>query len=89
MLVLTDIYPAGENPIAGVTSQLIADAVTAQAGPKTIHIPDLKDVAPHLLGILQPGDLVLTLGAGTVWTIGTELVRILSQPALAKQAIEA
>ncbi len=49
MLVLTDIYPAGENPIAGVTSQLIADAVTAQAGPRQSTYRNLKDVAPHLL----------------------------------------
>jgi len=56
--------PPGKRPLPGVTSELIADAVTAQAGPKTIRIRDLKEVVPYLLELIQPGDLVLTLGAG-------------------------
>ena len=86
LLIITDIYAAGETPIAGVTSELIADAVTAQAGPKTIRIRDLKEVVPYLLELIQPGDLVLTLGAGNVWTAGAELIQALAP---VKQVIEA
>ncbi|NLG86612.1 MAG: UDP-N-acetylmuramate--L-alanine ligase [Firmicutes bacterium] len=89
LLIVTDIYPAGETPIAGVSASLIVDAVRAHAGPDTIHIPDLKDVAPYLIGLVRPGDLVLTLGAGNVWTAGVQLVQALTQPIPVKQVIEA
>lgn len=88
LLIITDIYSAGEEPIAGVNSELIVNAVAAQAGPKTIYIPNLKDVVPYLLNVLQPGDLILTLGAGNVWSVGAELVQALAQTVAVKQAIE-
>lgn len=78
-LIITDIYPAGEAPIAGVSSKLIVDAVAAQDGPYPVYIPKLKDVVPYLLGRLRPGDLVLTVGAGNVWTVGVELVAALGR----------
>ena len=77
-LIVTDIYSAGETPIAGVSAKLIVDAVLAEGGPDTIHIPDLKDVVSYLLKFTKPGDLVLTLGAGNVWQAGEELIRMLS-----------
>jgi UDP-N-acetylmuramate--alanine ligase len=66
VLVLTDIYPAGEDPIAGVTGRALFEEVR-RFGHKQVHFePDLKKV-PALLGkILAPGDIVLVLGAGNV-----------------------
>ncbi len=74
---LTDIYRAREQPIAGVTSQLIADAA-ARAG----HAPDWfglrADATAGLRGLVLPGDLVLTMGAGDVTRVGPELLATLS-----------
>lgn len=85
-LIITGIYSAGEAPIAGVSAQLIVDAVAAQAGLQPVYIPELKDVVPYLLDHVHPGDLVLTVGAGNVWTVGEELVAALSQEKRAAQA---
>lgn len=85
-LIITDIYPAGEAPIAGVSAKLIVDAVAAQAGPCPVYIPELKDVVPYLLGRVRPGDLVLTIGAGNVWTVGEQLVKALTQEKIAAEA---
>ncbi|MGI6128640.1 MAG: UDP-N-acetylmuramate--L-alanine ligase [bacterium] len=89
LVIVTDIYAAGEQPIAGVSANLIIDSIKAHAGPSAVHVPDLQDVVSYLTGVLQPGDLVLTMGAGNVSTIGNQLVKALSQKAPVKQAIEA
>ena len=77
VFALTDIYKAREQPIAGVTSQLIADAA-AHAG----HAPEwlgLRSAATTgVLALLQPGDVVLTMGAGDVTAVGPELLAALA-----------
>jgi UDP-N-acetylmuramate--alanine ligase len=66
VLVLTEIYPAGEDPIAGVTGRALYEEVR-QFGHKQVHFePDLKGIGPLLRTILVPGDMVLVLGAGNV-----------------------
>jgi UDP-N-acetylmuramate--alanine ligase len=66
VLVLTEIYPAGEDPIPGVTGRALYEEVR-QFGHKQVHFePDLKRVGALLQTILQPGDIVLVLGAGNV-----------------------
>lgn len=76
VVALTDIYMAREQPITGVSSQLIADAA-ASAG----HAPDWMglraDATDAVLGLLMPGDVVLTMGAGDVTQIGPELLAAL------------
>jgi UDP-N-acetylmuramate--alanine ligase len=66
VLVLTEIYPAGEDPIPGVTGRALYEEVR-QFGHKQVHFePDLKRIGALLQTILQPGDIVLVLGAGNV-----------------------
>jgi len=74
VLVLTDVYPAREQPIEGVSGELIATAARA-AGQRSVHyIEDKNKLAEALKGIVQPGDMVLTLGAGDIWKVGLELL---------------
>lgn len=74
VLVLTDIYPAGEPPREGVSGKLIHDAVTTRGSSKgasaVVWAPSLGDVARALEGILREGDLLMTVGAGDVRDIG-------------------
>jgi len=64
-LIITDVYAAGEAPRPGVTGKLIVDAVLeAHPWREVAWIPSLDDVATYLAGMLRPGDLCLTLGAG-------------------------
>lgn len=73
---IADIYPARETPIDGVTSQLIADAMTRRGlpprwmGPRSALAAALKDAA-------QDGDIVLTIGAGDITKTGPELLALL------------
>ena len=81
-LYVTDIYPASEPPIPGITGQTIVDAVHERGPVEAQFLPDLKH-AHHILGNrLRPGDLFLTLGAGNVHEIGTRIaqdLRILTE----------
>jgi UDP-N-acetylmuramate--alanine ligase len=80
VVALTDIYKAREQPIAGVTSDLIANAAAA-AG----HAPDWQglraDATAALRSLVRPGDLVLTMGAGDVTQVGPELLAALATSA--------
>ena len=64
-LVITDIYsPPGEPPIAGVTSERLAQMVRENSNPNTVYRATKEDVELHLLQHARPGDLVITMG---VW----------------------
>lgn len=69
VVIVTDVYGAGEQPVAGVTGQLVADAASA-TGVETHYVPSVADVPAHLLDLVCPGDLVLTVGAGDITEVG-------------------
>jgi UDP-N-acetylmuramate--alanine ligase len=74
-VVLTDVYGAGEDPVPGVTGKLIADAVcSALPGRPVAYLPHRDELVGYLAGSLQPGDAVLTMGAGDVTSLGDELL---------------
>ena len=73
VVVVTDVYGAGELPIPGVTGKLVVDALSeASRGVRVIYLPHRSDVAPFLAREVRPGDLVLTLGAGDITMVGDE-----------------
>jgi UDP-N-acetylmuramate--alanine ligase len=77
---LADIYPAREQPIAGVTSDLIADAMAA-AGRAPRWRGAVGELAVALAPSLQPGDLVVTMGAGDITRVGPLLLAAAGTPA--------
>lgn len=79
VVIVNDIYSAGEEPIAGVSAGLIADAVQASKGERPQQLPTGRKTVDYLTGILREGDLVLTMGAGDVWKTGVELVNRLKE----------
>ncbi len=85
-IVLTDIYAAGEEPIPGVTLERLAAAVRASAGAPVDVVPMVEDVASVLAGLVQPGDLVITLGAGSIGTVADRLIGLLSRAAASEIA---
>jgi len=78
-IVLTDIYGAGEDPIAGVTIDALAEAVRREAGRPVEIARRIEDVAPLLARLARPGDVVLTLGAGSIGSVAAKLVDALEK----------
>lgn len=75
-VVLMDVYSAGEAPVPGVSGKTLVDAVLARAPRSHVtYLPHRADIAPYMCAYVKPGDLVLTMGAGDVTTIGPDLVR--------------
>lgn len=74
-LILTDIYPAGEDRIEGVESKALFERIREYGHKDVVHIPEKKEIVDHLLRIINPGDMVITLGAGDIWQVSEELLR--------------
>jgi UDP-N-acetylmuramate--alanine ligase len=74
VLLLTDIYPAGEEPIPGVTAEALALAIGEKGHRSVAYAGNLKSAAARLAEEAREGDVVLTLGAGGVWTAGEDLL---------------
>ena len=78
VVVLTDIYPAGEAPIPGVTLDALAAVV--RPAVKTLHVvPGLADVPAAVARLAETGDLVITLGAGSISGAGDQLLELLQR----------
>ena len=74
LAVVTDVYPAGEKPIAGVSGQLVYDHLIAEGHTNAHYCPTLADTRSFLARELESGDLFLTLGAGNIYTVGEGLL---------------
>jgi UDP-N-acetylmuramate--alanine ligase len=74
-LLLTDVYGAGEEEIPGVTAEALAQAITERGHRHAAYAGDLKAATERLAAEARAGDVVLTLGAGSVWSAGEELLR--------------
>ena len=71
---VTEIYPAGEPPIPGVSGRQIAEGVAGHGHRGVTFVAEKGEVASEVLRVVQPGDMVLTLGAGDVWRVGEEIL---------------
>jgi len=81
VLVVMDIYAAGETPIAGVSAADLAERIHAHGHRHVTYLGgDRERVLAHLCEITRPGDLVLTLGAGDVGQLGPALLARLEDP---------
>lgn len=73
--VITDIYPAREQPIPGVSAALIADALLERDSPPTLYVPVKEQIPARLVPYLQPNDVVVVMGAGDIEKIAPMLLR--------------
>lgn len=77
-VVLMDVYSAGEAPIPGVSGKTVLDALLLHdARTQAAYFPHRADIEGYVASRVRPGDLVMTMGAGDVTTIGPEIVRAL------------
>ncbi len=74
VLLITDIYPAGEAPLEGVDADSLAQGIIAHGHRDVVRVPRVEDVPVALCERVQAGDLVITLGAGNVTSVGDRLL---------------
>ena len=74
VLVLLPIYPAGEKRIKGVDSQTLYQEIKAHGHKEVYYQKDFPAALAFLKKKLKPGDILLTLGAGNVWQLGSQLL---------------
>lgn len=75
VLVVLPIYAASEEPIEGITGQALGEQIIAHGHKQVVISESTAAAAAQLKTLLAPGDLLLTLGAGDVWKVGTEVLR--------------
>ena len=76
LVVLTDVYSAGEAPRPGVSGKLLVNAVLdAHSQTRVAYLPGRGEIAPYLRRALRPGDVCMTLGAGDITSLADELLR--------------
>ena len=85
VVLAADVYPAGEQPIPGVSGETLVAGLRARGHRHVEHLKDPKDLARMVATIAAPGDLVVCLGAGSIthWAhaLPAELLAIAQQPA--------
>jgi UDP-N-acetylmuramate--alanine ligase len=74
ILIITDIFPAREEPIPGITGELVAKAAKSFGHRQVVYISDMDEVVEYLRNIVREDDLIVTLGAGDIWKISEQLV---------------
>jgi len=80
ILILTEIYsPPGEQPIPEVNAAVLAQRIEAATGQKVTLLSDKQAIVELLLRTVRPGDTVLTMGAGDIWTVARDLARELKE----------
>ena len=78
VVFVTDVYPAGEKPIEGATGHALAEAIRAHGHHAVTYVADKKQVSRALLDVVEPGDIVIALGAGDINASARELVAALA-----------
>lgn len=79
IIIISDLYSAGEHPIEGVSAETIISAIERHDGREVIYLPTKTDIVNFLVPTVRPGDMVLTMGAGDIWNAGVELVARLKE----------
>jgi UDP-N-acetylmuramate--alanine ligase len=76
LLLLTEVYPAGEDPIQGVTGKRLAEAIAAQMRAHGIYFASNKEIlTEEVVRLVQPNDVIVTLGAGDIVQVGRRLAQ--------------
>ncbi|MDD3653328.1 MAG: UDP-N-acetylmuramate--L-alanine ligase [Desulfotomaculaceae bacterium] len=79
LIIVSDIYSAGEQPIIGVTARNIVSEIEKNVDREVIYLSTRQEIVDYLAKAARPGDLILTLGAGDIWRAGVELVKRLKE----------
>lgn len=79
VLLLTEVYPAGEDPIVAADSKSLARAIRVQGKVEPIYIETVDDLPDAILSIVQDGDVVLAMGAGSIAKVAPQIAQMKSK----------
>jgi UDP-N-acetylmuramate--alanine ligase len=71
---ITDIYPASESPIDGVSGEALAERIAGIAGVDSEYAGPCNELPSHVPDYIEPGDLIVTMGAGSIGRIGHKIL---------------
>jgi len=74
-VLVLGIYAASEQPIAGITAELLAERITEAGGQEALYVPSFAEAAHLAAAAAKPGDMVLTLGAGSVYQLAPQVLQ--------------
>jgi UDP-N-acetylmuramate--alanine ligase len=77
VFVCTDVYPARELPIEGITGEIISEAAKKFGHKNVIYVKDKNELPSVLFEIMKPGDIFVTMGAGDIWKFGEKLIELI------------
>jgi len=75
LVFVLDIYPAGESPIEGVTSERLVQVMKQEGYKQVFYAGSMDEVVYGVVDLIKAGDIVLTLGAGNVWIVGERILK--------------
>jgi UDP-N-acetylmuramate--alanine ligase len=73
-VIIAKIYPAREDPIPGVSAEMIVEYAKEKGYDNFQYIPDKEAIENYLLNQLKPQDMIIVMGAGDIWTIAEDLL---------------
>jgi UDP-N-acetylmuramate--alanine ligase len=79
VLLISEVYSAGESPIAGADGRALCRAIRSRGRVDPVFVEDVESLPDVLKDLLQPGDVVLTLGAGSIGTVAARLPEMLRE----------
>jgi UDP-N-acetylmuramate--alanine ligase len=79
VLMILDIYAASEQPIEGITAAILTENIKRYGHKNVSYIGDIDTATPKICDLLQPGDLVITLGAGSITRLSEEVLEELNR----------
>jgi len=78
-VIINDIYSANESPISGISGETIFKEVKKSNHSQIKYLPSKDNILSYLYEIVQPGDIIITMGAGDIWTVSQELAKQLKK----------
>jgi len=79
VFICTDIYPAREKPIEGITGEMISNITKKYGHKNVLYVPDKQDVPKKLMELKKKNDIIITMGAGDIWKYGEKFVELLKE----------
>lgn len=78
-VIINDIYSANESPISGISGETIFKEIKKTNHEQIKYLPSKDDILSYLCEVVQPGDIIITMGAGDIWTVSQELAKQLKK----------